>query len=106
MPTLTAGSFELRHAALERNFAGMVNFLRTYNGATDWQRHFFYALEHVERYGGIAHLYLHSWEIDECGQWDQLEDVLAATSRRSDFSKVSNGVLFQLWNTMRGSERN
>ena len=97
---------QLRHAAIEGNFAGMVNFLRTYNGTTDWQQHFFYALQYVERFGGIAHLYLHGWEIDETGQWDQLEAVLAATSQRSEFSKVPNGSLFQLWNTRNGSERN
>jgi peptidoglycan/xylan/chitin deacetylase (PgdA/CDA1 family) len=97
---------QLRHAAIEGNFAGMLNFLHTYNGTTDWQRHFFYALEHVERYGGIAHLYLHGWEIEETGQWDQLETVLAATSQRPGFSRVTNGGLFQLWNTINGSGRN
>jgi hypothetical protein len=97
---------QLRHAVLERNFAGMVNFLRTYNGTTDWQQHFSYALEHVERYGGIAHLYLHSWEIDELGQWDQLEAVLAATSKRDGFSRVTNGALFRLWKTRNDNGRN
>ena len=97
---------QLRHAAIEGNFAGMVNFLRTYNGATDWRQHFFYALEHVERYGGIAHLYLHSWEIDQLGQWDQLEAVFAETSQRGDFSKVTNGALFRLWETRNGNGKN
>jgi peptidoglycan/xylan/chitin deacetylase (PgdA/CDA1 family) len=97
---------QLRHAAIEGNVAGMVNFLRTYNGTTDWRQHFFYALEHVERHGGIAHLYFHSWEIDELGQWDQLEAVLAETSQRSDFSRVTNGALFQLWKTRNGNSKN
>ena len=97
---------QLRHAAIEGNFAGMVNFLHTYNGTTDWPRHFFYALDHVDRYGGIAHLYLHSWEIDETGQWEQLETVLATTSQRNGLSRVTNGALFELWNSRNGSERN
>jgi peptidoglycan-N-acetylglucosamine deacetylase len=96
---------QLRHAALEGNVAGMVNFLRTYHGTTDWQQHFFYALEHVERHGGIAHLYLHSWEIDQLGQWAELEAVLAETSR-SDFAKVTNGALFKLWTTRNGNGKN
>jgi peptidoglycan-N-acetylglucosamine deacetylase len=88
---------QLRHAALEGNFAGILNFWSIYNGATDWQKHFQYALDHVEQHGGIAHLYLHSWEIEELGQWEQLEAVFAAISRHDNFSKVTNGALFQLW---------
>jgi hypothetical protein len=88
---------QLRHAALEGNFAGILNFVAIYNGTTDWQEHFRYALNHVERHGGIAHLYLHSWEIDELGQWERLEAVLAAISEHHCFSKVTNGALFQLW---------
>lgn len=88
---------QLRHAALEGNFAGMLNFLAVYNGTTDWPQHFFYALKHVQQHGGIAHLYLHSWEIDELGQWEQLEAVFAAISQQTFFSKVTNGALFQLW---------
>lgn len=88
---------QFQHAALEGNFAGMLNFVRTYNGTTDWQQHFLYGLNHVEQHGGIAHLYLHSWEIDELGQWQQLEDIFAVISHHSEFSKVTNGALFQLW---------
>jgi peptidoglycan/xylan/chitin deacetylase (PgdA/CDA1 family) len=97
---------QLRHAALEGNFAGISNFLRTYGGTTDWRKHFLYALDHVEQHGGIAHLYLHSWEIDELGQWEQLEAVFAAISQQHCFSKVTNGALFQLWRTRNDHGRN
>jgi len=97
---------QLRHAAWERNFAGLVNFVRTYNGTTDWQRHFLYALNHVEQHGGIAHLYLHSWEIDELGQWERLEAVFAMISQHPSVSKVTNGALFQLWRMRNDHGRN
>jgi peptidoglycan-N-acetylglucosamine deacetylase len=97
---------QMRHAALERNFAGILNFLSTYRGTTDWQRHFLYALDHVEKHGGIAHLYLHSWEIDELGQWEQLEAVFAAISRRDSFSKMTNGALFELWRLRNDHRKN
>ena len=88
---------QLRHAAREGNFLGMLNFVRTYNSTTDWQQHFQYALDRVERDGGIAHLYLHSWEIDECGEWTRLEAVLAEISRRNRMTRITNGALFQTW---------
>jgi peptidoglycan-N-acetylglucosamine deacetylase len=97
---------QLRHAALEGNFAGILNFLSTYRSTTDWQQHFLYALDHVEKNGGIAHLYLHSWEIDELGQWEQLEAVFAEISRRDSFSKTTNGALFQLWRLRNDHRRN
>jgi peptidoglycan/xylan/chitin deacetylase (PgdA/CDA1 family) len=89
-------AIQLRHAALEGNFQGMLNFVRTYNGRTDWREQFLQGLDHIEQHGGIAHLYLHSWEIDELGQWDRLEDVFARISKRS-LTKLTNGALFQLW---------
>ncbi len=90
-------TIQLRHATLEANFAGMLNFLRTHKGATDWQQHFLYGLEHVEQRGGIAHLYLHGWEIDELKQWDRVEAIFAEISSRSRLAKVTNGFLFELW---------
>jgi peptidoglycan/xylan/chitin deacetylase (PgdA/CDA1 family) len=99
-------AIQVRHAILERNFAGMWNFMRTYKGTTDWQRHFLYALDHVERYGGIAHLYLHSWEIDEMRQWDRLETILGLIAERSSFTSVTNGTLFRLWKGEHEHRRN
>jgi peptidoglycan/xylan/chitin deacetylase (PgdA/CDA1 family) len=89
-------AIQLRHAVVEGNFLGMLNFVRTYSCATDWQEQFLRGLDHIEQNGGIAHLYLHSWEIDELGQWDRLENVFATISRRS-LTKLTNGALFQLW---------
>jgi peptidoglycan-N-acetylglucosamine deacetylase len=97
---------QLRHAAWEGNFVGLLNFLRTYNGATDWQQHFLYGMDHVERCGGIAHLYLHSWEIDELDEWDRLEAVFSAISKRDCFERSPNGALFQRWSRGHDNRRN
>ncbi|HWY54545.1 MAG TPA: polysaccharide deacetylase family protein [Terriglobales bacterium] len=97
---------QLRHAVLEGNFAGILNFVRTYNGSTDWQQHFLCGLNHVEQHGGIAHLYLHSWEIEELGQWQQLETVFQMISQHQNISKVTNGTLFQLWRMRNDYGRN
>jgi len=99
-------TIQLRHAVLEGNVLGLLNFLSTYKGTTDWQHHFQHALDHVEQHGGIAHLYLHSWEIDELKQWDRLEETFAAISQRCTFTKVTNGNLFQLWKAEHDHARN
>jgi peptidoglycan/xylan/chitin deacetylase (PgdA/CDA1 family) len=88
---------QVRHALLERNFQGLLNFLWLHRLATDWETHFRRALDRVQGHGGIAHLYLHSWEIEQCGEWQKLESVLRDISQRKDMNRVTNGDLFAMW---------
>lgn len=87
---------QLRHALLERNFRGVRNFLTVHRLARDWASHFAAALEWVERHGGVAHLYLHSWEIEQHGEWRTLESVLERAAGYSRFVRVTNGEIFRL----------
>jgi peptidoglycan-N-acetylglucosamine deacetylase len=89
-------AIHLRHALLEGNFVGMRNFFACYDAATDWEAHFRRALSQVQEHGGIAHLYLHSWEIEQFGEWGKLEAVLKSVSNW-DLKPVTNGQLFALW---------
>jgi hypothetical protein len=90
-------AIQLRHALHESNFQGLRNFFSIHGGATDWEEHFLRGLDHVQASGGIAHLYLHSWEIDEHNDWQKLRRVLAVISSRSALTRVTNGELFELW---------
>jgi peptidoglycan/xylan/chitin deacetylase (PgdA/CDA1 family) len=88
---------QVRHALLERNYRGVWNFVLTYKATTDWAIHFKYALDHVQVHGGVAHLYLHSWEIDERGDWQKLESVFRAIPQVPELKRVTNGELFAMW---------
>jgi peptidoglycan-N-acetylglucosamine deacetylase len=88
---------QLRHALLESNFRGVYDFFATHRAANDWETHFLHGLRRVASRGGIAHLYLHSWEIEERQEWDKLRRVLAAIAAHSTLERVSNGELFRLW---------
>jgi peptidoglycan/xylan/chitin deacetylase (PgdA/CDA1 family) len=85
---------QVRHAALERNWAGLANFIRIFRGAVDWEAHFNRAVGYVASHGGIAHLYLHSWEIDRQDSWEKLRRVLVGVSDRYPLVPVTNGELF------------
>ena len=89
---------QVRHALLEENFRGVWNYFAMYGATTDWRKHFICALDHVEQHGGIAHLYLHSWEIDSLGQWNELESMFKLVSDRKSLARVTNGDLFRMWN--------
>jgi peptidoglycan/xylan/chitin deacetylase (PgdA/CDA1 family) len=88
---------QMRHAILEANFAGAWNYWKINKGSRAWQQHFLHALDHVVEHGGIAHLYMHSWETDELAQWDVLESVFACIADRPSLVRVTNGELFGLW---------
>ena len=88
---------QMRHAILEQNFAGAWNYWKINKGSRAWKQHFLHALDHVVEHGGIAHLYMHSWETDQLGQWDILESVFASIAERPSLTRVTNGELFELW---------
>jgi peptidoglycan/xylan/chitin deacetylase (PgdA/CDA1 family) len=87
-------SIQIRHAALERNWTGIANYARIFRGAVDWEDHFASATTHVNTNGGIAHLFLHSWEIDQHEGWDKLRRVLVKARDNSSLVPVTNGELF------------
>lgn len=87
---------QVRHALLEKNFAGARDFLTVHRLARDWETHFLRAVDHVERVGGVAHLFFHSWEIEDLGQWGRLERLLATLSRRTALTRATNGEIFEL----------
>jgi len=88
---------QIRHAILEKNFKGLVNFFLIHKGSVDWINHFKLVVEYVEHNGGIAHLYFHSWEIDKLNEWRQLEDLFRYLSAKKNFKRLTNGELFMIY---------
>ena len=89
-------TIQVRHALLERNGRGLLNYVAVHRLARDWEAHFGYALDYVGRRGGIAHLYVHSWETDELGEWPKLDRALARVAG-SGLEPATNGELFARW---------
>jgi len=87
---------QVRHALLEGNFKGVVDFFRVHKAERDWEIHFQHAVSAVERRGGVAHLFFHTWEIDQQRDWDKLARVLEYVAGRKQLTRVTNGELFAL----------
>ncbi len=87
---------QIRHALREGNFLGALNFISVHHLERDWVRHFQHALDSVAAIGGVAHLYFHSWEIEEHDQWQKLERLLAQLAQRMDFKRITNGELYAI----------
>jgi peptidoglycan/xylan/chitin deacetylase (PgdA/CDA1 family) len=95
---------QVRHALVEANLTGAINFALVHRFARDWEAHFEKTLDWVETCGGIAHLFLHSWEIDGQGDWGRLDHALRRAAERSRLRPVTNGELFELWWKRQGLE--
>ena len=92
---------QVRHALLEKNFSGAWNFVTAYRAATDWLDHFQAGLKHVSEQGGVAHLYFHSWEIEELKDWAKLETALATVAKMTTLRRITNGELFAIPSQLR-----
>ena len=87
---------QIRHALLEGNFLGVLNFISVHHLERDWVQHFQHALDYVAAVGGVAHLYFHSWEIEKHNQWQKLEILLAQLAQRTEFKRITNGELYAI----------
>lgn len=65
----------VRNALKRRSITNLTSFARA-GCAADWTVLARRLLERVQTQGGVFHLWGHSWEIDDHGQWAPLEDVL------------------------------
>lgn len=92
---------QVRHCFLEYNFAGAYRYLTTFRARVPWASQFVCALDEVSQKGGMAHLYFHSWEIDQNGEWDKLEALFKIISEYK-LTPVTNGYLYRLWHEKRG----
>ena len=96
-----AAVVQLRHALAERNFAGLRAYRSTFQFSRQWHEHLRMAIHHVERRGGIVHLFLHGWEIAEQQQWGMLDSALRELASCSYLTGVTNGELFSHWPALR-----
>jgi peptidoglycan/xylan/chitin deacetylase (PgdA/CDA1 family) len=79
-----------RHALKEGNLQGLSNWTRLWRGESDLTRLAERTMEHIERSGGILHIWGHSWEIEQAGLWPLLEGVLARVANRPGVEYLNN----------------
>jgi peptidoglycan/xylan/chitin deacetylase (PgdA/CDA1 family) len=91
---------QVRHCLLEYNFEGAYRYLTTFKARVPWVAQFVRALDDVSQNGGMAHLYFHSWEIDQNGEWDKLEELFKIIAQYK-LTPVTNSYLFRLWHERR-----
>lgn len=60
---------------------------------SDWSELAIHLFDEIHSRGGEFHLWGHSWEIEEHGDWQRLERVLSHVAEATDVEHVTNGGL-------------
>jgi peptidoglycan/xylan/chitin deacetylase (PgdA/CDA1 family) len=85
-----------RNIAKRRAWANLWLYIM-HGGMNGWDRMARSILEVTQRDGGVFHIWGHSWEIEQNGQWERLEDVLRMLGDfRREMPCISNGDLARL----------
>ena len=101
MPT-TLQAFPHRILAFAKNaikrvaFGNLWRFV-VHGGSIEWPGMVQSLLRHALKYGGVFHLWGHSWELQDAGQWRRLDEVLQFTNEVAGKApSLTNGQVCQL----------
>lgn len=80
----------IRHALKEGNLRGMMDWYRFWRMESDLIKLSELILGHILEYGGILHIWGHSWEVEKLGLWGLLEEVLRLIANRRGVLYLTN----------------
>ena len=86
----------LKNLGKRREFLGLCRYFAELRRCGNWVSLGKRLFDQVLREGGIWHLYGHSWELEETGQWGQLAEMLDYVSRRAGVTYATNGQVLHL----------
>jgi peptidoglycan/xylan/chitin deacetylase (PgdA/CDA1 family) len=86
----------LRNTIKGGNLGGLAGFALHLRRARTWVELGKMLFDQVLEDGGFWHLYGHSWELDELGLWDQLEELLGYVAQRRNVQYVTNAGVYQV----------
>jgi peptidoglycan/xylan/chitin deacetylase (PgdA/CDA1 family) len=90
-----------RNALKRANLRNLWLFL-VHGRSTDWVNLVRTLLDRAIQYGGVFHLWGHSWELEETGQWQRLEEVLRFMSQfTSQVPSLANSQVCQVVSSAR-----
>jgi len=86
----------IRNLVKARNISSLAKYMTKGWGSRTWVEVGKEMFDHVLQYGGIWHLYGHSWEIDQLKIWHDLAELLHYVSHHDQVIYTTNGQLLSL----------
>jgi peptidoglycan/xylan/chitin deacetylase (PgdA/CDA1 family) len=86
----------LKNLGKRRDLAGFGRYVNEYLACKSWVEMGKRLFEDVLAGGGLWHLYGHSWELEELGLWDQLQEMFDYVADRPGVIYASNSQALEL----------
>jgi peptidoglycan/xylan/chitin deacetylase (PgdA/CDA1 family) len=86
----------IKNLGKRRDVGGMGRYFKDYLRCGSWVELGKKLFREVDERGGIWHLYGHSWEVDEFGLWEQLDDLLNYVSNKPGIIYATNSGVIDL----------
>lgn len=86
----------VRNLGRARNIPGLVGYLSELRHFRSWVELGKQLFDQMLKRGGIWHLYGHSWEIEQLGIWDDLQEMLDYVNNHAGVIYATNGQLLRL----------
>lgn len=80
----------LKNLGKRRNLPGLARYFSKYVRCMSWVEMGKAMFDDALREGGIWHLYGHSWELEEFGLWDQLQELFSYVANRPGVVYATN----------------
>ncbi len=81
----------LKNLGKRRDLPGLARYFSKYAKCKDWVDMGKIMFDDVLRDGGIWHIYGHSWELEEFGLWDGLQELFSYVADRPGVIYATNG---------------
>jgi len=85
----------LKNLGKRRDLPGLARYFSRYAQSKTWVDMGKRMFDDVVRNGGIWHIYGHSWELDDLGLWEQLNELFRYVSARPEVKYLTNGAVLQ-----------
>lgn len=80
----------LKNLGKRRDVPGIKRYFSKYSKCKSWVDMGKVMFDDVLKEGGIWHLYGHSWELEELGLWDQLQELFSYVANRPGVIYATN----------------
>jgi peptidoglycan-N-acetylglucosamine deacetylase len=85
----------LKNLGKRGNLTGLARYFSKYARCKNWVEMGKSMFDDVLREGGIWHIYGHSWELEELGLWDQLQELFSYVADRPGVLYATNGQILE-----------
>jgi len=85
----------IKHAVKEGNIRGMVNWSTLWGMENNPVKLSRLIVDSIQNYGGVCHIWGHSWEIEQYGLWNMFEKILQQIAHREQVHYLTNTQVLQ-----------